>query len=86
MVRTANIQPSGCSAVWLARLPWAQEVGGSNPPSPTSEAGSARAAVNDRDESRYKVGGWRAIAGRENPTSPSLTQILIAHDAERRQD
>jgi hypothetical protein len=27
---------SGRSAAWLARLPWEQEVGGSNPPVPTS--------------------------------------------------
>ena len=26
---------SGCGAAWLARLPWAQEAGGSNPSIPT---------------------------------------------------
>ena len=26
---------SGCSAAWLARLVWVQEVGGSNPSTPT---------------------------------------------------
>ena len=26
---------SGCSAAWLARLPWEQEVAGSNPAAPT---------------------------------------------------
>ena len=31
-----NLFQSGCSAAWLARLPWAQEVPGSNPGIPTS--------------------------------------------------
>ena len=26
---------AGCGAVWLARVPWEHEVGGSNPPTPT---------------------------------------------------
>jgi hypothetical protein len=26
----------GCSAAWLARLPWVQEAAGSNPVTPTS--------------------------------------------------
>jgi hypothetical protein len=29
------IRAPGCSAAWLARLPWEQEAGGSNPSIPT---------------------------------------------------
>src|SRR5712692_10884096 len=31
--------PTGCSAAWLARLLWEQEVAGSNPAIPTKSAG-----------------------------------------------
>ena len=31
---TMNVHPTGRSAAWLARLPWEQEVGGSNPLAP----------------------------------------------------
>ena len=33
---------SGRSAAWLARLPWEQEVGGSNPLAPTIRSRSGR--------------------------------------------
>ena len=35
---------SGCSAAWLARLTGGQEVGGSNPPTPTEHLLSPQAA------------------------------------------
>ena len=35
---------AGRSAVWLARLPWEQEVGGSNPLAPTRDAEEAGVA------------------------------------------
>jgi integrase len=38
--RESQETQSGRSAAWLARLPWAQEVGGSNPPVPTILPGS----------------------------------------------
>ncbi len=29
-------KPSGCSAAWLARVPWEHEAAGSNPATPTT--------------------------------------------------
>ena len=48
------VEKSGRGAVWLARLLWEQEVGGSNPLAPT---------ILKKRKFRYSGGGARASNG-----------------------
>ena len=44
------MRATGCSAAWLARLLWEQEVAGSNPASPTRQATRGRASLPSVDQ------------------------------------
>ncbi len=72
---TRVASPTGCGAVWLARLTGGQEVGGSNPLSPTMErAGSLRKRWEPALMLSADGTGCQRIAGAWTsrvPTSPS---------------
>ena len=72
---------AGRSAAWLARLPWEQEVGGSNPLAPTIS--SAVPLSFPALRSPESVTAWRVnlldhfVVGLKSYFSPSLVAITI---------
>ena len=49
---------SGRSAAWLARLPWEQEVAGSNPAAPTKLYDSAKLSFTQKSPGTYLAGAF----------------------------
>src|SRR5207253_5318427 len=74
---------TGRSAVWLARLAWDQEVGGSNPPGPTCRVSRP---LNLLPTNEATAGTRRARNGDRSRTMtrhvvPILLLVALAHRA-----
>ena len=67
----ATLSGTGCSAAWLARLLWVQEVAGSNPASPTT---NSCGALGYRDSQSWAHGQPMAVPPGIRDDHPSWMQ------------